>query len=484
MSIDLSLDRLQRLVQHLPPYTRPTFHIAGTNGKGSVSAILTSILRNSSPPLSVGRYNSPHLVSIYDCIVINGQPVEPDVYATARAYIERVDKEQGTRLSSFELLTLTAFFVFEEAKLDFVVLEVGMGGRLDATNIISDESVLVSALTAVDLDHQTLLGNTVVDIGKEKAGIARKGRPFVLGPQKHAEVEGAVKEVVGRIDGDLVSSLRVEKRDWDYATDGPQESAFTLKSGSRFMGPPPQPVKVYMPCFSQDLHALLPLYGDHQTDNLGVAVTAISLLLTHPSCAHHDLCARITPETVVRGIRSVHWPGRLSFHAIPAEPSNRILRPLAVLADGAHNPASSTTLGAYISHLLSLIDHDTPINLTYIVSLSHSPPKTPLQTLSPILSPALPSGSTLKVNVNVACLRFTPPEGMPWVKSVAPSDLREVVSALVPHAGVWVADEGSPDQLAKALQWAAEREGDGLVIVAGSLYLVADFYRFLGQVAV
>ncbi|GLB43631.1 putative mur ligase [Lyophyllum shimeji] len=488
MSIDLSLDRLQRLVQHLPPYTRPTFHIAGTNGKGSVSAILTSILRNSSPPLSVGRYNSPHLVSIYDCIVINGEPVDPDVYATARTHIERVDAEHNTRLSNFELLTLTALSIFEQARVDFVVLEVGMGGRLDATNIIPDEAVLLSALTAVDLDHQMFLGNTVEDIAREKAAIARKGRPFVLGSQRHAAVAGVVREVLEQIGADLVPSLQVVKRDWDDRIDGPPAPAFSLKSASDFKEPPPQAVKVHMPCFSRELHALLPLYGNHQLDNLGVALTAISLLLTHPSCARHALQDRMTPETVARGIQAVRWPGRLSFHTIPASPADRIPRPLVVLADGAHNPASSGTLGAYITHLLSLINgQDTPrtLTLTYILALSHSPPKTPLQTLAPILPPTLPLGSKLKVKVNVACVTFTPPEGMPWVKCVPPAEVREVVSARVFDADVWVAEEGESEQLVKALEWAARRDGDGevegLVIVAGSLYLVADLYRFLSR---
>ncbi|KAG5642353.1 hypothetical protein DXG03_002977 [Asterophora parasitica] len=479
MSIDLSLDRLHRLMQHLPPYTRPTLHIAGTNGKGSVSAILTSILRNSSPPLSVGRYNSPHLVSIYDSIVIDDHPVDPDVYADAKSRIERVDKEHYKELSSFELLTATALLVFEEAKLDVVVLEVGMGGRLDATNIIPDESVLVSALTTVDLDHQAFLGNTVPEIAKEKAGISRKGRPFILGPQKHAGVDEVVMEVVDRIGGDLVRSLQVVKRDWDESIDGPLESGFKLSSALNFRLPPPQPVKVRIPCFSEEVNELLPLYGDHQLDNLGVALAAISALLTHPSHTHRHFSVRITPQTVSRGISSVRWPGRLSFHSIPAQLP--LPRPLLVLADGAHNPASAVTLGAYITHLMSSVDQISPINLTYILSLSHSPPKTPLQTLSPILPPTLPPQSALRVNVNVACLRFTPPAGMPWVKSVAPADLRDVVIKLVPDAAIWVADEGLSDPLTKALEWAARREGEGLVVVAGSLYLVADLYRFLGQ---
>ncbi|KAG6835815.1 hypothetical protein H0H93_014439 [Arthromyces matolae] len=477
MSIDLSLDRLQRLVQHLPAYTRPTFHIAGTNGKGSVSAILSSIF-SASDPLSVGRYNSPHLVSVHDSIAINNQPVDVTVYANARSRIGQADQDHNTKLSNFELLTLTALFIFEEAKVDVVVLEVGMGGRLDATNIIPDEAVCVSALTSVDLDHQFFLGNTVADIAKEKAGIARKGKPFVLGHQKHAEVLPSVQSVLNATGADLVPSLKVIQRNWDVTVDGPAQSSFCL-AAEGFTEPPATPITVHMPCFSRDIQTSLPLFGEHQLDNLAVALTAISALLTRPSLATPRLIESITPETVARGIQSVRWPGRLSFHLVPA--SHKISRPLVVLADGAHNPASSLTLGSYITHLLSLVDAKSPLTLTYILSLSHSPPKTPLQTLSPILPPTLPSNSPLKLKVNIACLRFTPPDEMPWIKHVAPAEIRDVASSLVPDAEVWVADEGSNNQLEHALGWAAEKGEGGLVVVAGSLYLVADLYRFLRQ---
>ncbi|KNZ73025.1 Folylpolyglutamate synthase [Termitomyces sp. J132] len=447
MSIDLSLDRLRRFVQYLPPYTRPTFHIAGTNGKGSVSAILTSILCSSTPSLSVGRYNSPHLVSIHDCISINDSTIDAATYSDARSRIEYLDQVHGTKLSKFELLTLTALSIFEKAKVDVVVLEVGMGGRLDATNIIPDESVIVSALTSVDLDHQSFLGTTVAEIAREKAGIARKGRVFVLGPQKHPEVLEAVQDVIRNIGGELVTSIAVAP---------------------------------HMPCFPHDIRATLPLFGDHQLENLGVALTAISALLTHPS-AHINIVKSISPKTISRGIQSVRWPGRLSFHLLPAKPKHGITRPLIVLADGAHNSASSATLGSYITHLLSLADVESPVNLTYILSLSHSPPKTPLQTLTPILPPTLPSQSSLKIHVRIACLRFTPPDEMPWVKSVAPEDLRDAVASLTPEAEIWVADGVVGNQLHHALEWAAKENGDGLVVVAGSLYLVADLYRFLQQ---
>ncbi|KAJ7486066.1 Mur ligase [Mycena galericulata] len=468
MSIDLTLERIQRLARHLPAYTRPTCHIAGTNGKGSVSALVSSMLAGSTPPLSIGRFNSPHLVSVLDCIVINNQSVSPEVYDAVRAEVERADKEQGTGVSSFEILTLTALLIFERAELDIVVIEVGMGGRLDATNIISDDCVLVSALTAVDLDHQAFLGNSVSAIATEKAAIARKGKPFVLGGQTHPEVEAIVAEAVTTAEAELLYALPVLTRAWDPAVDGPTPPPFSL-STLPFVPPPPLPVRFSMPCFEHPVLALLPLYGEHQLDNLAIAVSVVSAVLMNPAWAATR--AHFTNASIAQGIRSVKWPGRLSFHTLKSPP-------LTVLADGAHNPASAQTLAAYLSHLVALRqDHTRPLSLTYILALSHSPPKSPRETLAPLLPFAAPQN--VPVDVRVALLRFTPPEGMPWVTSVPPVDLQAVVDSLAPGVETWVDATETPGGLRRALDWAAGRRGDGddLVVLAGSLYLVADFYR-------
>jgi len=550
MSIDLSLDRLRILINHLPPYTRPTCHIAGTNGKGSVSAFVSTILQSSSssssPSLKVGRYNSPHLTSIHDSITIDNIPVSPASYDAAHLEVTEKDEEKGTKLSSFEILTLIALRVFEMEQVDVAVVEVGMGGRLDATNIIPDEAILVSALTAVDLDHQFFLGDTVGKIAFEKAGIARKGRSFVLGVQHPAhaeEVVSSVKKVVDEVGAVLVPALTVLERDWDTTVDGPNPGSFSLLTSSQpFQSPAPQPIQISLPCFPSPLRTLLPLYGAHQLDNLGTALTVINALLTDPLCEEKIKSQRngstwstlkdiITPESVARGIKDTKWPGRLSFHTVHLPPTSRTPNeppppPFLVLADGAHNPASAKTLGAYVTHLISktfesakesLIHNkgstSKPIhvnlNITYILSLSHSPPKTPLQTLSPLFPLGIPLATTddeisVSTAISVVLPRFTPPEGMPWIKGVPPTEVKAVVEELNPDAEVWVVpDVDSPkvengeeeeSALEKALRWAAgkrresedsERRGGGgvveqqanLVVLAGSLYLVADFYR-------
>ncbi|KAJ8462482.1 hypothetical protein ONZ45_g17915 [Pleurotus djamor] len=313
MSIDLSLDRLSRLLQHIQPYTRPTIHVAGTNGKGSVTAMLSSILRSSQPPLSVGRFNSPHLVTVRDCIVINDEMVSDKRYSEARQLVEEADLEHGTKLTHFEILTATALLVFELEKVDIVIAEVGLGGRLDATNTIPDEAICVSALTSVGLDHQKFLGDTPAAIAREKAGIARRGKPFVLGKQEYAEVKDVTKEVVRNVGGNLVEAVQVLERDWDLDFDGERPRYIHLSSDD-FVQPPPQPVSLPMPCFSKPLRTLLPLYGHHQLDNLAIASTIVSTLLTHPSCRHLNLKDSITETSVDRGIREIRLLNQRAFH--------------------------------------------------------------------------------------------------------------------------------------------------------------------------
>ncbi|CDO70854.1 hypothetical protein BN946_scf184801.g47 [Trametes cinnabarina] len=499
MSIDLSLDRIRKLLNFLPPYTRPTIHVAGTNGKGSVCAVVSSILSATSPPFVTGRFNSPHLVSILDCICIDNAPVSNEVYTTARELVERTNAENGIAASNFELLTCTAFLIFERAAVDVVVLEVGMGGRLDATNAVPDDCVLVSALTAVDLDHQAFLGNTIEAIAREKAAIARPGKPFVIGPQLHpeaAEAARAVAQAAGAVLAPpaLVTAVNEARAD---AND-------VLATIVRLGAPPPRPVKISMTGFPEPVHASLPLHGDHQLANLEVATGIISALLTQPVAQRFGIQfqARITPTTLARGILRTRWPGRLSYHTVRlAQPSISDEDPLGitVLADGAHNPASASALANYLLDLFQKSPSESSprsLVLTYILGLSHSPPKTPAQTLEPLFALRNRIPQCVHVRIGAALLRFTPPENMPWVRPVPPSDMRAAIKSAIPAiASDWelwpepdaAAPEGDDDPtrtLEQALQWAAARRRDGedaLVVVAGSLYLVADFYRFLDR---
>jgi folylpolyglutamate synthase len=236
------------------------------------------------------------------------------------------------------------------------------------------------------------------------------------------------------------------------------------------------------------------LHGDHQLDNLGVAANIISSLLTNSSCTHHRLPFRskITPGTIVAGVRSTTWAGRLSFHDVPLSklrclPSggggtkDADESPLVVLVDGAHNPASASVLASYVSHLLEStpVGSSEDLNLSFVLALSHSPPKTPSETLSPLLSFKRPRD--VKINVRAAALEFTPVEGMPWVRPVPSSEIRDAIKGIDDDIDLWAPREGERESVGNALLWAHEEQkklgGKGFVCIAGSLYLVADFYR-------
>jgi folylpolyglutamate synthase len=187
-------------------------------------------------------------------------------------------------------------------------------------------------------------------------------------------------------------------------------------------------------------------------------------------------------------VRSTKWAGRLSFHDVPlsklrlddsgTEDPNESL---VVLVDGAHNPASASVLASYISQLLrsTPIGDSKELNVTFIVALSHSPPKTPSQTLSPLLSFERPRD--IKISVGAAALEFTPVEGMPWVHPVPSSEIRDVIKDIDRDISQWTPGEGEQVNVNNALLWAHGEQkkwgGKGFVCLAGSLYIVADFYR-------
>lgn len=193
--ISLGLSRITRLLQslHSPHTTTPIVHIAGTNGKGSVSAYLASILHTAE--LRVGRFNSPHLVDEWDCVRLQEKVVDEEVFRKAKEGVEAVNRRETLEATPFEILTATAFSLFAQAELDVAVVEVGMGGEGDATNVVPASKTLLSILTAVDLDHQGFLGNSVGAIAKVKSGIVRESGDLIVSKQAYPEVIEVAKSV-------------------------------------------------------------------------------------------------------------------------------------------------------------------------------------------------------------------------------------------------------------------------------------------------
>lgn len=309
---DLAAMRILMEALGSPHLRFPSVLIAGTNGKGSTAATLASILRAAG--YRVGLYTSPHLVRVNERVRINGQDISDADFA---ALYFRVD-DCARRLVSegclawhpsfFETMTALAFLYFAEREVQIAVLEVGMGGRLDATNIVSP---LVSVITDISLDHMEWLGNTITEIAREKAGILRPDGVLVTLPQ-HPEANQAIGEAAVALNVRGVNAA-------DYV---PLRSETCAGYELLVLG--------------DRIKIASPLAGAHQHRNIALAIAAAVEL-----CNHHGY--ELTASQVAEGIRATHWPGRLERFRHPGGAD--------VLVDVAHNPAGAWALRSALSHL-------------------------------------------------------------------------------------------------------------------------------------
>ncbi|RJQ41457.1 MAG: bifunctional folylpolyglutamate synthase/dihydrofolate synthase [Dehalococcoidia bacterium] len=301
------LRRMYELLAALgnPQQVAKSVHIAGTKGKGSTSAMISSVL--STAGYRTGLYTSPHLSDLRERIQIDGRMISRTALIRLARELKPVFGQLDARaaygkLTTFEVLTALAFAYFARRQADFQVLEVGLGGRLDATNVIIPE---VSVITAISLDHTEVLGNTLEAIAGEKAGIIKPGVPVAVSPQS-PEVT-AVFETVAR-----KNQSRIVK----VGTDVTWRSLGCYLGGQRFQ------VKGLLGEYKLEI----PLLGQHQLENAANAVAALELL--------KQKGYRISPENIADGLKRVRWPGR--FEILSRQP--------LVVADGAHNRESARRL--------------------------------------------------------------------------------------------------------------------------------------------
>jgi dihydrofolate synthase/folylpolyglutamate synthase len=302
--IDLSLDRLRILLARLDhPEQRlpPVIHVAGTNGKGSACAFIRAMAEAAG--LRVHVYTSPHLVRFNERIRIAGELVPDTRLVAAMERIERIN--DGAPITVFEVITATAFDLFAATPADLCVLEVGLGGRGDATNVIGAPAAC--AITSISLDHRELLGPTVDIIAGEKAGIMKPGIPVAIGTQP-APVRRVLLDHAGALD----APVRLRGRDWDIAQTG-TGLRYTDMSGSVEAPAPSLP-------------------GLFQQDNAGIAITAL-----RATTLSHDLA----------GLTRTEWPARLQrLHGRLAG----LLPPdWELWLDGGHNPGAGVVLAEHLS---------------------------------------------------------------------------------------------------------------------------------------
>jgi dihydrofolate synthase / folylpolyglutamate synthase len=312
------LVRIRALLDALGnPHLRGRFvHVAGTNGKGSTCAMIESGLRAAS--FHTGLYTSPHLTEPTERIQIDGRPITREAFAAAfdqvheKAEALLASGELDQHPSYFETVTAMAFWLLSrngQEAVDWTVLEVGLGGRLDATNVVTPN---LCCITPIDFDHEAWLGRGIEAIAFEKAGILKPGVPAVIAPQR-PEAEHVIRERAREVAAPLI-----DVRDW------PIRNAEVDRHGSRFnLG---------------TLVITCPLAGEHQIQNARTAAAALQTL-------------GVPDGAIQTGISTARWPGRLE----------RLSQNPEIIVDGAHNPAGARALAAYIDRFY----RDEPLTLIY-----------------------------------------------------------------------------------------------------------------------
>lgn len=351
------LDNIKRLMSALgnPHTSFRCVHVAGTNGKGSTSAMIESILRTAG--VKTGLFTSPHLVSFTERIRVNGAEIEEsEVIEFADAVRSAADEIDDFCPTFFEVVTAMAFLYFRQMKIDWAVIETGMGGRLDATNIIMPE---VSVITSIGMDHSEFLGRTLQEIAGEKAGIIKNSVPVVSAWQTPEAMD-----VIQKKTAETSSALFICGTDFsaEIVSDDGDRIVFDYQGKS-------------------GLSSLkLPLAGVHQVDNATLALKTVEVISGKHKHLDFDMKG---------GLEHTVWPGRLELikHSPP------------VMIDGAHNPAAALVLARYLRNVLGLRYR----RIIFVIGIMND------KDINGIIAPLMPLGAEI-IFVSPAYGRAATPE--------------------------------------------------------------------------
>ena len=405
----------------------PSVLIAGTNGKGSTAATLSSILRVAG--YKTALYSSPHLVRINERIRVNGEVIADVEFSEIYDRVERTTQQllHAVKLpwhpSFFEMLTVMAFEYFASVGVEIAVLEVGMGGRLDATNVVDS---LISVIADISLDHQKYLGNTIGEIAREKAGIIRENGVVVTLPQ-HPEANDVIGHSILDRHATGISATK-------YV---PPVSPGAAEYLARSVVPAPGRNRYPLTVMGEEIIVDSPLAGRHQLRNLALAIAAAEELARFGF--------KVTPRQVEQGIRETHWPGR--FQVLPPSPATHQRE---MVLDVAHNPAGAWALRSALSETYP----DREFTIVFGAMADKA-----IREMADILFP---------------------PAQQVIVTPIA--NPRAATTEQLLQAG---SRSGTPMEAAESLVLALARAGqiaatDGVVVVTGSIFLVGDTMKALG----
>ncbi|KAH3673316.1 hypothetical protein WICMUC_003776 [Wickerhamomyces mucosus] len=421
MGIELGLTRITNLLAKLgnPHLTSNFIHVAGTNGKGSVCAYLSSILVQGTP-FKIGRFTSPHLIYRHDSVTLNNKPVGRDLFTSVEGEIKKINETFKIGATEFEILTAIAFKIFNLEKVDIAVMEVGLGGIEDSTNVITpaivknnqilEKGVLVTGITKIGMDHENILGSTLKEIASQKAGIIKNDVPNVVdGSNEHQVLQ-------------LIRDVSEKHHSENYEVNPTSNKIHTS--------------------FGVINKETSPLKGDYQLQNLSIALKIIDILSPIFLQTYH---IKLTKEHIQEGVLKTSWPGRLqSYTYVTSTGVNKSL-----LLDGAHNGSASRALKKYIDETYN----GEPI--TFIIAVTKG------KDLNPLLS------QLIKETDQIIVTSFGKVDGMPWIKANEIEDLKKESLKYTKNV------KGNPN----VIDILENLEDDRNIIVCGSLYLVGELLR-------
>ena len=431
LPINLGLERITALLEKLgnPQDYLKVIHVAGTNGKGSTCAYITSTLIAAAK--RVGQFTSPHLVDRWDGITINNRPIKEKTFLKLEQEIKSINDVHDIKASSFEILTACALSYFTREKVDLAVIETGMGGSLDATNVFNWKKVLVSIITPISLDHMQYLGDTVEEIAKHKAGIMKRFVPVVVAPQPPH-----IQKMLEKTANEKQAKLHVGLGYWkDH-----QNTRYIVEN-VQFDGADPNSIPL--------LTVVPGIAGAEQGSNVACAVKALSLLNSRG-------IRGISEHAVQSGIAAASIPGRMEWIRFETGQEQ-----VPMLLDGAHNPASCSALADFVANLRGARGSKPVV---WIVGFSEG------RNIRSCLSKFVQEGDY------VGCVEFGPVDGMPWVRPVDGDEIAK-------QANVWSQNpEGVVNfgtDLVGAIRWGVRerKANNGILVGTGSLYLVGDIHR-------
>jgi dihydrofolate synthase / folylpolyglutamate synthase len=409
--VHLGLSRIIKLLANLgnPHLQVPVIHVAGTNGKGSVCAYLSSVLTEAG--YRTGRYTSPHLVDWTERICLNEQPIDSEKLCQLLQQVQDAISDDEESPTQFEVITAAAWLYFAQQKVDVAVIEVGLGGRLDATNVVSQP--LVTVITSISREHWQQLGATVSDIAREKAGILKPGCPTVVGPLP--------------LDAEQVVRSRVQELECPLFT--PQPSRQIAPGWAEYQTIQ-NPKLIKYP---------LPLQGQIQLTNSALALAALEILQTQGW--------QISKQVIVQGMGKTKWPGRMQW-------TN--WRNHKLLIDGAHNPAAAQVLRNYVDDLIPTYKQEeidiTQNSVTWVIGM--------LSTKE--------HGDIFQALLRAEDKLYLVP--VPDNSSANPVELAKLAGEMCPELNFCQTYSDLP----LALE-AAFNSTDNLVVLCGSLYLIGHF---------